>query len=72
MTKGYMIHAWHKISTFIWHCLIIICSKQTIVSEKKFDFLRDLVSTVPDHQAEDEGESSNHGETKKQKRYGHL
>ncbi|CAG2188386.1 uncharacterized protein LOC143069238 [Mytilus galloprovincialis] len=42
--------------------------KQTIVSEKKFDFLRDLVSTVPDHQAEDEGESSNHGETKKQKR----
>lgn len=42
------------------------------MSEKKFDFLRDLVSTVPDHQAEDEGESSNHGETKKQKRYGHL
>ena len=42
--------------------------KQTIQTEKKFDFLRDLVSSVPDHQAEDEGESTNHNETKKQKR----
>jgi hypothetical protein len=51
--------------------LFITCSifrKQTIQTEKKFDFLRDLVSSVPDHQAEDEGESTNHNETKKQKR----
>ncbi|OWF52317.1 dr1-associated corepressor-like [Mizuhopecten yessoensis] len=35
--------------------------KQTIHSERKFDFLRDLVVTVPDHQAEDETEpSTNH------------
>ncbi|XP_060074655.1 dr1-associated corepressor-like [Ylistrum balloti] len=32
--------------------------KQTIHSERKFDFLRDLVATVPDHQVEDETESS--------------
>ena len=31
--------------------------KQAIHSEKTFDFLRDLVVNVPDHQAEDEGES---------------
>lgn len=38
--------------------------KQTIHSERKFDFLRDLVATVPDHQAEEETESStNHKRT---------
>lgn len=42
--------------------------KQTIQSEKKFDFLRDLVAAVPDIQVEEDGESSNHCETKKQKR----
>ncbi|KAH3855483.1 hypothetical protein DPMN_098087 [Dreissena polymorpha] len=30
--------------------------KQAIHSEKTFDFLRDLVQNVPDHQADDEGE----------------
>ncbi|KAK3593429.1 hypothetical protein CHS0354_020190 [Potamilus streckersoni] len=32
--------------------------KQTIHSEKKFDFLRDLVANVPDHQPEEDGENS--------------
>ncbi|KAK6180754.1 hypothetical protein SNE40_008748 [Patella caerulea] len=32
--------------------------KQTIESEKKFDFLRDLVANIPDHQPEEDGETS--------------
>ncbi|KAJ8309502.1 hypothetical protein KUTeg_014376 [Tegillarca granosa] len=41
--------------------------KQTIQAEKKFDFLSDLVASVPDHQAEEDSESSQHGDQKKQK-----
>ncbi|XP_033733886.1 dr1-associated corepressor-like [Pecten maximus] len=38
--------------------------KQTIHSERKFDFLRDLVAAVPDHQVEEETDSStNHKRT---------
>ncbi|XP_046577569.1 dr1-associated corepressor-like [Haliotis rubra] len=40
--------------------------KQTIQAEKKFDFLRDLVSSIPDHQTEDDGgENSGAAEPKK-------
>ncbi|KAL5008742.1 hypothetical protein ScPMuIL_014323 [Solemya velum] len=39
--------------------------KQTIHSEKKFDFLRDLVTNIPDHQIDEDGESPNPGENKK-------
>lgn len=41
--------------------------KQTIQAEKKFDFLSDLVASVPDHQTEDDSETSQHGDQKKQK-----
>lgn len=40
--------------------------KQTIHQEKKFDFLKDLVANVPDHQAEDESDP-NISDTKRQK-----
>ena len=32
--------------------------KQTIHSEKTFDFLRDLVVNVPDHQPDEEGDGN--------------
>ncbi|XP_048737123.1 dr1-associated corepressor-like isoform X2 [Ostrea edulis] len=41
--------------------------KQTIYQEKKFDFLKDLVANVPDHQAEDETDPNIGGESKRQK-----
>ena len=40
--------------------------KQTIHQEKKFDFLKDLVANVPDHQAEEDTDS-NTSDTKRQK-----
>ena len=38
--------------------IILLNRKQTIHSEKTFDFLRDLVSNVPDHQPDEEGDSN--------------
>ena len=38
--------------------LLLFSSKQTIHSEKTFDFLRDLVANVPDHQPEEDGDSN--------------
>ena len=44
------------VSVYIW------CGdrKQTIESQERFHFLRELVSNIPDHQAEDEGPSGFH------------
>ncbi|XP_064603390.1 dr1-associated corepressor-like [Liolophura sinensis] len=39
--------------------------KQTIEAEKKFDFLRDLVACIPDHQTEEDGDTSNSSDSKK-------
>ena len=36
------------------------CRKQTIESQDKYKFLRELVANVPDHQVEEEGGSSVH------------
>ena len=40
--------------TFLTKKLYFDCSKHTIVSERKFDFLKDLVSSVPDVQQADD------------------
>ncbi|XP_062618256.1 dr1-associated corepressor-like [Saccostrea cucullata] len=41
--------------------------KQTIYQEKKFDFLKDLVANVPDHQAEEDTDLNTGDMTKRQK-----
>lgn len=66
---AYMIY--HKCNTKLTAitCFYFFCyayRKQTIHQEKKFDFLKDLVANVPDHQAEDESDP-NISDSKRQK-----
>ena len=53
VTKGSKsLMADQMLSLYCFNCVFF--RKQAIHSEKTFDFLRDLVKNVPDHQAEEE------------------